>query len=321
MTPLTLNAKYVSLVAGKAVEDTFTPPKGVQAEARRALEWMKEGEAGQGFTAVGRRRAAQLANGQPVSLRTIRRMASYLARHEVDKQGTGFRPGSSGFPSPGRVAWAAWGGDPAIGWTRGILRSVAARQAEKMMPDTDEVIKFRRRARKRKRTDRWQDLIQRGVMGIDTLPGGGLVSAPIAGKAARKARSDRLAATPAPKEDRVFGSSQNPKRSASSGSSGEGIDISASTLESLKKKLDDHNERFKDSEAWRRTTMGALKSVYRRGAGAFSISHRPGMTRGQWALGRVNAFLKILSDGKPKNSRYVGDNDLLSPEHPWRKKK
>ena len=34
-----------------------------------------------------------------------------------------------------------------------------------------------------------------------------------------------------------------------------------------------------------------LKAVYRRGAGAFSTSHRPNMTRQQWAMARVNSFL------------------------------
>ena len=43
-------------------------------------------------------------------------MAAWFARHEVDKQGEGFSPGEDGFPSPGRVAWAAWGGDPGQVW-------------------------------------------------------------------------------------------------------------------------------------------------------------------------------------------------------------
>lgn len=106
--------------------ETYTPPSGVRAEARRALDWIKNGEAGGGFTDVGRRRASQLANGDSVSLDTIKRMASYLARHKVDKQGEGWSPGQKGYPSPGRVAWAAWGGDPAIAWTNKVLRSANA---------------------------------------------------------------------------------------------------------------------------------------------------------------------------------------------------
>ena len=104
--------------------DTYTPPDGVMAEAARAERWIAEGQVGSGFTPTGRRRAADLAAGNPVSLDTIKRMASYLARHQVDKQGEGWSPGEPGYPSPGRVAWAAWGGDAAISWTRGILESI-----------------------------------------------------------------------------------------------------------------------------------------------------------------------------------------------------
>ena len=100
----------------------FSPPEGVRAEARRALAWIKEGHAGGGFTDVGRKRASDLAAGRSVSRETIGRIANYLARHEGDKKGKGWSPGEEGYPSPGRVAWAAWGGDPAKPWTASILK-------------------------------------------------------------------------------------------------------------------------------------------------------------------------------------------------------
>jgi hypothetical protein len=185
----------------------------------------------------------------------------------------------------------------------------------------------RKPARKRgKRVSRkasrkvWEQLDEKPIVGIDTLPDGGLVSTPIAAKAARKGRSDRLAATPAPKKDRIVGSSRNQGGSASSSSSGRSIVIDESTLTSLKAKVKEHNASVADGESWKRTSVGTLKAVYRRGAGAFSGSHRPGMARGQWAMGRVNAFLKILKSGRPSNPRYVTDNDLLPADHPWRKK-
>lgn len=99
----------------------FSPPEGVRAEARRALAWIKEGHAGSGFTDVGRKRASDLAAGRSVSRETIGRIANYLARHEGDEKGKGWSPGEEGYPSPGRVAWAAWGGDPAKSWTASIL--------------------------------------------------------------------------------------------------------------------------------------------------------------------------------------------------------
>lgn len=103
--------------------DSYTPPQGVREEAARAVKWIKEGHAGSGFTAVGQKRALDLAAGRSVSRETIGRIANYLARHSSDKQGRGWSPGDDGYPSPGRVAWAAWGGDPAISWTSAILRS------------------------------------------------------------------------------------------------------------------------------------------------------------------------------------------------------
>jgi hypothetical protein len=44
-------------------------------------------------------------------------MKSYFARHVVDKKATGFNSGEEGYPSPGRVAWDAWGGDAAASWS------------------------------------------------------------------------------------------------------------------------------------------------------------------------------------------------------------
>lgn len=126
-----------------------------------------------------------------------------------------------------------------------------------------------------------------------------------------KAEGD-LSSTPAPPEDRRTGSRNNPEGSAASERGG--IVVDATTEKTLRNKLNEHNE--KHTTKWQRATMGQLKAVYRRGAGAFSTSHRPGMTRAQWAFARVNSFLDLLSSGKPKNPRYITDNDLLHEDHP-----
>ena len=63
-----------------------------------------------------------------------------------------------------------------------------------------------------------------------------------------------------------------------------------------------------------------LKAVYRRGAGAFSTSHAPKMSRHGWAIARVNAFLKLLRTGRPSNPKYTTDNDLLPKGHPRKSK-
>lgn len=99
---------------------TFKPPVSVQENAKRALVWIEEGKAGSGFTAVGRARAGQLARGESVSADTIQRMRSYFARHANDKKAEGFVRGEDGFPTPGRVAWDAWGGDAGEVWANSI---------------------------------------------------------------------------------------------------------------------------------------------------------------------------------------------------------
>jgi len=110
----------------KAAEsDTFIPPEGVAREAKMALEWIREGHAGSGFTDVGRARAAQLAARRPVSLRTIKRMASFFARHTPDRQAEGFSRGEKGYPSGGRVAHNAWGGFTGESWAKRILEGVS----------------------------------------------------------------------------------------------------------------------------------------------------------------------------------------------------
>lgn len=95
------------------------PTQEMRAEARRGLEW--RAEHGRGGTAVGVARARDVSNGRDLSLDTVKRMASYFARHAVDKQGAGWSPDEEGFPSAGRIAWALWGGDPGRAWARRIL--------------------------------------------------------------------------------------------------------------------------------------------------------------------------------------------------------
>jgi len=106
---------------------SYSPPEGVAVAAKRALKWIADGFAGSGFTDVGRARARQLASGADVSADTVNRMISYFARHEVDKQATGFSSGEEGYPSAGRVAWDAWGGDAGQTWVNGLSSESATR--------------------------------------------------------------------------------------------------------------------------------------------------------------------------------------------------
>jgi hypothetical protein len=106
---------------------SYSPPEGVAVAAKRALKWIADGLAGSGFTAVGRARANQLASGADVSADVVNRMISYFARHEIDKTAVGFDNRDKGFPSAGRVAWDAWGGDAGQDWVNGLPSESAIR--------------------------------------------------------------------------------------------------------------------------------------------------------------------------------------------------
>lgn len=112
------------------------PPAEVAAVARAALAMRDEqAPSNRGGTAVGVKRANQLASRENLSINTVKRMASFFARHEVDKQATGFRKGEDGFPSKGRQAWDLWGGDPGRAWAEKMLRKLEKADAS---PQTEE---------------------------------------------------------------------------------------------------------------------------------------------------------------------------------------
>tara|TARA_Y100001938_G_scaffold142086_1_gene212794 strand:- start:1912 stop:3279 length:1368 start_codon:yes stop_codon:yes gene_type:complete len=92
----------------------FVPTEAMAKEASRGLEWRREYR--RGGTSVGVARARDIKNRAELSPSTVKRMRSFFARHEVDKEAEGFRPGEDGYPSAGRIAWALWGGDPGKAW-------------------------------------------------------------------------------------------------------------------------------------------------------------------------------------------------------------
>lgn len=116
--------------------------------------------------------------------------------------------------------------------------------------------------------------------------------------------------TPAKPGERRKGSDKNPPGSAKKPNSK--IEVSPETRQKLASMMREHNAKNKGSKA----SMGALLTVYRRGAGAFSTSHAPNMSRGGWGIARVKAFLYLLRNGRPSNPNYKQDNDLLPKSHP-----
>ena len=95
--------------------------------------------------------------------------------------------------------------------------------------------------------------------------------------------------------------------------------ISEQARAGLVKKVEDHN---KDNPK-HRATLSMLIAVYNRGIGAYRTN--PSSVRGnvssaeQWAMARVNGFLRALRTGKFRRKPY--DQDLLPSSHPLSSKK
>ena len=113
------------------------PTDGMRKEAERYREWKKEGEGG--GTDVARTRATQILSGNELSPDTVITMNAWFARHESDKSGKGYRPGEDGYPSNGRVAWAAWGGNPGQTWSRSKSNSIKKARERSMAEETTTV--------------------------------------------------------------------------------------------------------------------------------------------------------------------------------------
>jgi HK97 family phage major capsid protein/HK97 family phage prohead protease len=112
-------------------EIDLMPTEGMREEAQRYREWKTDGEAG--GTEVAARRAGQILSGDELSADTVITMAAWFARHEVDKQGEGFTQDEDGYPSPGRVAWAAWGGDAGQVWASAKADRIKALEGDRAM--------------------------------------------------------------------------------------------------------------------------------------------------------------------------------------------
>ena len=117
------------------------------------------------------------------------------------------------------------------------------------------------------------------------------------------------AQTPSKPSEKKKGSSKN--KPGSAGKDGAAINFSAKVVQALKNKVKEHNKKHPS----KKVSLSQLKKVYRRGAGAFSQSHRPGQTRGSWAMARVNMFLKMKRGGKVKDSYRKADQDVASTKY------
>jgi len=110
-------ATYVKQSKEEDFESYTDYPKGATSNAKRALEWADNNGWGSCGTDVGKRRANQLANREPISLETIKRAFSFLSRHEQNKD----VPYSEGC---GGLMYDAWGGDAMKRYAKAKIKKV-----------------------------------------------------------------------------------------------------------------------------------------------------------------------------------------------------
>lgn len=91
-------------------------PKSVRNNAKRGIELNKNNN-NKCATQVGKVRAQQLANGEKVSIQTIRRMYSYLSRAEEY-----YDPNDS--KACGTISFLLWGGLSAKRWAKSKIDQV-----------------------------------------------------------------------------------------------------------------------------------------------------------------------------------------------------
>jgi hypothetical protein len=75
----------------------------------------------------------------------------------------------------------------------------------------------------------------------------------------------------------------------------------------LQAKIEAHNEKYEQN-----LTFAQLNKVYSRGLNVFNTTHKPGISLHQWAVARVNLFLKMMSGGQVRNEYSLLDSDIAN---------
>jgi hypothetical protein len=108
-------------------------PESVKNNAKSVLKYVEENGWGSCGTDVGKQRANQLAKGEPISEDTIRRMYSYLSRHEKDLESSkGYGDGC------GKLMYDSWGGKTALSWAESKINTFNKQKMSKQAFQTDE---------------------------------------------------------------------------------------------------------------------------------------------------------------------------------------
>lgn len=116
--------KIKAVLMGKEVEmQSYSDyPDSIKNNAKRGIE-LNDAVENRCATQVGKIRAQQLANGEPVSLETIKRMYSYLSRAEsfYDENDT---------KACGTISYLLWGGLAAKNWSESKLKELGEVELE-----------------------------------------------------------------------------------------------------------------------------------------------------------------------------------------------
>jgi hypothetical protein len=99
---------------------------GIRNNAKRGIE-LNEKNGNKCATQTGKVRAQQLANGEPISIETIKRMYSFLSRAETYYDETNTE-------ACGTISYLLWGGKAALGWSRNKLRELGLLEENEAQP-------------------------------------------------------------------------------------------------------------------------------------------------------------------------------------------
>jgi hypothetical protein len=115
-------------VIGDMIElESFTDyGDGIRNNAKRGIE-LNEKNGNKCATQTGKVRAQQLANGEPISVETIKRMYSFLSRAETyyDESDTS---------ACGTISYLLWGGKAALSYSRNKLRELGLLEENEAQP-------------------------------------------------------------------------------------------------------------------------------------------------------------------------------------------
>ena len=96
---------------------------GISNNAKRGIE-LNDKNGNKCATQTGKVRAQQLANGEPISVETIKRMYSYLSRAET------YYDNAESPNDCGNISYLLWGGKAGLSWSRNKLRELGELELE-----------------------------------------------------------------------------------------------------------------------------------------------------------------------------------------------